>query len=189
MANDINLEAFNAALSEHIKSHATLTYAPQSHATRLGSHSGELLVEPKGPFSDLERLIWEGVNSYEATTGTDATHPFLRARPDSMTLSVWGVIMGTEGHQIPHIHPAAWLSGVYYAKIPDIVAEDIQKQAGWIAFGSPPDHFHNRSNIKVRTIQLKPGLMLFFPSYFYHHTIPFHTDETRISIAFDLTAT
>ncbi|HIC58540.1 MAG TPA: hypothetical protein EYO71_00460, partial [Rhodospirillales bacterium] len=25
-----------------------------------------------------------------------------------------------------------------------------------------------------------------FPSYFYHQTIPFHTDEARISIAFDL---
>ena len=128
------------------------------------------------------------VDSYNTNIGTDTNHPFLSARPDRMTLSVWGVVMATAGHQIPHIHPAAWLSGVYYAKIPDIVAEDIEKRAGWIAFGSPPDHFHNRSNIKTRTIQPEPGLMVLFPSYFYHHTIPFHTDETRISIAFDLTA-
>jgi len=187
-ANYINLDTFNAALSEHIRSHATLTYAPQSHATRLGSHSGELLVEPKGPFGDLEKLIWEAVDSYKANIGTDPTHPFLSARPDRMTLSVWGVVMATAGHQIPHIHPAAWLSGVYYAKIPNIVAEEIEKRAGWIAFGSLPNHFHNLSNIKTRTIQPEPGLMVLFPSYFYHHTIPFHTDETRISIAFDLTA-
>ena len=45
-----------------------------------------------------------------------------------------------------------------------------------------------RRQMETSGIQPEPGLMILFPSYFYHHTIPFHTDETRISIAFDLIA-
>jgi hypothetical protein len=28
--------------------------------------------------------------------------------------------------------------------------------------------------------------MVLFPSYFYHRTVPFESDEVRISIAFDV---
>ena len=30
--------------------------------------------------------------------------------------------------------------------------------------------------------------MVLFPSYFYHRTLPFESDEVRISIAFDVLA-
>ena len=94
--------------------------------------------------------------------------------------------MRAAGHQIPHIHPAAWLSGVYYVDVPAIVGEKAGKQAGWLVLGRPPDHFHNSSDAEIKAIRPEPGLMVLFPSYFYHQTIPFHTAETRISIAFDL---
>ena len=32
----------------------------------------------------------------------------------------------------------------------------------------------------------REGRVVLFPSYFYHRTIPFESDEQRISIAFDL---
>jgi hypothetical protein len=32
------------------------------------------------------------------------------------------------------------------------------------------------------------GLMVLFPSYFYHRTIPFEGDSARISLAFDVVA-
>ena len=184
-----DLASFNAALGAHILSHPSLNYAPQSHATRVGRHSGELLTEPKGPFSDLETLIWTAVDAYKSSVAGDATHPFLREQPESMKLSIWGVVMETAGHQIPHIHPAAWLSGVYYAKVPDVVGEETGERAGWIVLGRPPDHFHNSTDLEIRAIKPEAGLMLLFPSYFYHHTIPFQTNETRISIAFDLIPT
>ena len=183
-----NLAGFNAALAAHIETHPSLTFEPRSHATRQGRHSGELLVEPKGPFADLEKVILAAVESYKTAIGKDLAHPFLRALPEGMMLSVWGVVMEAAGHQIPHIHPAAWLSGVYYAKVPGIVAEGTPDKAGWIEFGRLPDHFHNETEPQTRAIRPDPGLMVLFPSYFHHRTIPFHADGTRISIAFDLIA-
>ena len=181
-----DLATFNAALGAHVSSHPTLNYAPQSHATRGGHHSGELLAEPKGPFADMEKLILDAVHKYKKNVATEPSHPFLEAQPKKTRLSIWGVIMRAAGHQIPHIHPAAWLSGVYYAEVPEIVGEKQRKQAGWLVLGHTPEHFHNTIDAEIKAIRPEPGLMVLFPSYFYHQTIPFHSDETRISIAFDL---
>ena len=95
-------------------------------------------------------------------------------------------MLQAQGHQIPHNHPSAWLSGVYYVKLPRIVRVPEQRQAGWIEFGRPPEHFHCTVQPEVKAFQPEEGLMLLFPSYFYHRTISFETAETRISIAFDV---
>ena len=39
---------------------------------------------------------------------------------------------------------------------------------------------------EVRLYRPKEGLMLLFPSYLYHMTVPIETKEQRISIAFDV---
>jgi len=181
-----SMEAFNEALCAHVLAHPTLTDSPQSHATRKGKHSGELLSEPKGPIAGLEAEILKLASTYRDELGEDDTHPFIAARPKNWTASVWGVVMQSAGHQIPHIHPAAWLSGVYYPKLPDIVSSQDGGKAGWIEFGRPPEHFHNAREPETLSIQPEPGMMVLFPSYFYHHTVPFEASGTRISIAFDL---
>jgi hypothetical protein len=38
----------------------------------------------------------------------------------------------------------------------------------------------------VKAFRPEEGLMMVFPSYFYHRTIPFEAVEQRISIAFDV---
>jgi uncharacterized protein (TIGR02466 family) len=181
-----SMEDFNAALSAHVLAHPTLTNSPQSHATRKGKHSGELLTEPKGPIAALEAEILRLAAAYREESGGGDAHPFVARRPENWTLSVWGVVMQAAGHQIPHIHPAAWLSGVYYPKLPDIAGAQNGDKAGWIEFGRPPAHFHNSTAPETLSVQPEPGLMVLFPSYFYHHTVPFAASGTRISIAFDL---
>lgn len=180
-----DLETFNNALCEHVLAHPTLTLSPQSHATRNGKHSGELLSDPKGPIAGLEAEIFRLAGDYRDNLGSGG-HPFVARAPKDWTLSVWGVVMESAGHQIPHIHPAAWLSGVYYPKLPEIVGDDAGGKAGWIEFGRPPEHFHNARAPETLSVRPEPGMMVLFPSYFYHHTVPFEADGMRISIAFDL---
>jgi len=181
-----SLAAFNAALAEHVLAHPSLVYAPASHATRHGKHSGELLVEPKGPVAVLEDVIREAVADYRRALPVDPGHPFLANRPKRYRHTAWAVVLQAQGHQIPHNHPSAWLSGVYYVKLPDIVRVPGQGQAGWIEFGQPPEHFHGSVEPEVRAFQPEEGLMLLFPSYLYHRTVPFESAGTRISIAFDV---
>ena len=94
--------------------------------------------------------------------------------------------MHDQGHQLPHIHPGAWLSGVYYVKIPEVIRGDDEDRVGWIEFGEPPADMVAPTEHPLWLEQPVEGRMFLFPSYFYHRTVPFSSDEKRISIAFDV---
>ncbi len=183
-----DMEAFNKAVSDHVLDHPSLAQAPKSHATRFGRHSGELLVEPKGPMAAFEGLVMQTVEDYRQAVPPDPDHPYLARRPERLGLSVWGVAMDSQGHQLAHIHPSAWLSGVYYAQIPAVIGADDPGHAGWIEFGRAPDDFHATVEPEVRLIMPEEGLMVLFPSYYYHRTVPFESEDVRISISFDVLA-
>jgi uncharacterized protein (TIGR02466 family) len=181
-----DIGAFNAALEAHIMAHPTLQEDPANHATRNGQHTGELLSDPKGPFAAFEDAVNKAVAAYIERHGADGTHPFLTDPPKDWRLTVWAVVMRMMGHQVAHIHPVAWLSGVYYARLPSILDEENPGREGWLEFGEPqPDLKPQRQN-PIDFFQPKLGRLFLFPSYFYHRTVPFEAAETRISIAFDI---
>jgi len=179
-------DAFNAALADHILAHPSLVDAPASHATRHGKHSGELLIEPKGPMAAWEASLREAVEKYRGALPENSTHPFVENTPARYRLTAWSVVLESQGHQIPHIHPSAWLSGVYYVTLPDTIAASTEDRAGWIEFGQPPDHFHATVPTELTVNKPREGFVFLFPSYFYHRTIPFQAPGRRISIAFDV---
>jgi len=179
---------FNRALSAHILSHPTLTAAPASHATKDGLHSGELLAGDAGPIADFEKIVRSAFVGYARRFAGEPSHPFLDRKPSDIRVSVWSVVMESGGHQVPHIHPSAWLSGVYYVEVPDTVRDDDAMQAGWIEFGRAPADIHVSSTAPTQTFLPKPGRMILFPSHFYHRTLPLAGKKRRISVAFDFMA-
>jgi uncharacterized protein (TIGR02466 family) len=181
-----NLAAFNNALITHVRTHPSLVDNPSTGATRGGGHTDELLVDPKGPFATFEQVINAAVTDYLRSLPVQQGHPYLAQRPRGWRLTVWGVMLRAEGHQVAHIHPGGWVSGVYYAKLPGVVGAADGDHAGWIEFGHPPLEFHGEAKVEVRAVKPKEGLLLLFPSYFYHRTIPYKSEEERVSIAFDV---
>lgn len=180
------MQFFNTELARHTLSHPSLVFEPATKSTKKGRQSGELLVEPKGPVAHLEKLIRAAVTEYIAKIPDDTDHPFLSRKPEHWRLSAWVTILNREGHQLPHIHPAAWLSGVYYVQVPE--QNGGQENAGWIEFGNAPGHLQKDKPMPIKYLEPVPGRMYLFPSYFYHRTVPFAGDRPRISIAFDVTA-
>ncbi len=181
-----SLAAFNRDLARHVLDHPTLKYEPQGRATREGRHSAELLIEPKGPVAQLEAMICAAIEDYGRALPPDPAHPFLARPPQSWILTAWAVVMERQGFQIPHIHPSGWLSGVYYAALPDLIEDEGAEQAGWIEFGRPLLRHATEREPPIKLIRPQEGLMLLFPSYLPHRTLPFSSDQTRISIAFDI---
>jgi uncharacterized protein (TIGR02466 family) len=94
--------------------------------------------------------------------------------------------MERHGYETPHIHPDGLVSGVYYVRLPKVVANSDACYSGWIEFGPPDPVFATRRPVPTRQVQPVAGTMLLFPSYFWHRTIPFDSEEERFSIAFDL---
>ncbi len=179
------IDAFNAALNEHVMSHQTLVTAPSSHTTMNGKQTGSLNAGTKGPIEALEMLIEKGIGQYVDGVADADAHPIVAYRPEKYELSIWGTVLEGEGFQAPHIHPSGWLSGVYYPQVPKVV-EDEDNKYGWIEFGQPGPEYHFSKETELRLIKPEPGMMVMFPSYMFHRTIPFQSDETRISIAFDV---
>lgn len=182
------LEAFNDALAEHILKHPSLRYSPPRATTVNGWQTGEILTEPKGPIAPLERIVRDAFATFQNSITTDGAHPYSGDWPKIKGATMWGVVLKSEGHQVPHLHPTGWISGVYYVEIPDIVLENNkngEKTLGWLEFGAAPPQIPARQAPPIRLIEPKPGRLVLFPSYFFHRTIPYEADARRISIAFD----
>lgn len=181
-----DLGSFNAALVEHVLNHPTLVEAPASYSTMNGRHTSELFTGDLGPMADFEKVIRAAEAAYRDHVPVDLTQSWRAQRPKKTTLNCWSVVMNSQGHQLSHIHPSGWLSGVYYPRLPDVIEDNDPKHEGWIEFGRTTDNYSGKKDPDVRVYQPREGLMVLFPSYFYHRTIPFHSDQLRFSIAFDI---
>jgi uncharacterized protein (TIGR02466 family) len=98
------------------------------------------------------------------------------------------VVLRSGGYQTPHIHPDGIVSGVYYVRVPDAVRTGTG-EAGCIRFGQPSTTDGGAVEggaLLTMTVKPEAGLMVLFPSYFWHRTLPFESPQDRICIAFDV---
>ncbi len=185
-----NLTSFNQALCTYCLSHPSLVYEPSENTTTKGHQTGNLSHdEDMGPISPLLEMIGAAVRDYQISHFIDPSHPFLAQQPAKWTYDIWGTVLGSQGHQASHIHRSGWLSGCYYARIPDVITADRADKAGWIEFGRPQEYPTAKAKPVVRSYQPHEGMVVLFPSYFYHRTEPFISEVNRISIAFDILPT
>lgn len=180
-----SISEFNGALADHVRNHPTLRTEPANNATRYGKHTENLLVHPTGPIPALAELIEKAVADYLQSLPVDPGHPYLAHRPSDFKYTMWSVVMDSQGHQLPHMHPDGWVSGVYYVALPGTMRAATGEQDGWIEFGRPLRELTGSLEPEVETIRPEEGMLVLFPSYFYHQTIPFESAEQRICIAFD----
>ena len=131
----------------------------------------------------LRERIDEALARYVAELPDDAAHPFTGRRSGALSyVSSWSSRMGAAGYHLNHIHPEGWLSSAYYVAVPDVVADE-GRQEGWLTLGQPTPDFGELA--PRRTIRPHVGRLVLFPSYVWHGTTPFRSDERRMTIAFD----
>ena len=182
-----SLAGFNAALTEHVRNHPTLLSSTPSQATSNGCHTANLVRDDAAPVNALREAIKHCVAHYMTEITADSALPYFAVRPTDWRYDILGVVLRHTGRQRPHVHPNGFLSGVYYPA--DLAANS--GDAGAIVFGHStivgPDggFLAPKEPLVVRPFA---GLMVLFPSYFWHHTIAFAGQRERISVAFDVIA-
>ena len=108
---------------------------------------------------------------------------YIKKFPNQFSLSAWAVNLKSSGYQASHNHTSSWLSGVFYLKVP----KNLNENEGNIKFSKHGHNFPNRnSGNSNKIVEAREGGLVMFPSSLYHETIPFKSDESRISIAFDI---
>ena len=187
-----SMASFNKDLVQYLLNHPSLTYSKTNRSMEKGRGTLELFDgSEQGPAVILKQMIMEMAREYLAEQPEDTDHPFLASRPKSFDVSCWGNVYDRDGRQLVHIHPTAWLSGVYYPALPSCVKDAAKGNTnnieGWIEFGRAFHLIGDKNEPKVHLVRPEEGMMVMFPSYFGHQTIPVtSSDEQRVSIAFDL---
>ncbi len=110
-------------------------------------------------------------------------------------IHAWANINRAGDYHDPHNHPHAYLSGTYYLKMPGEGAKKRQRsdvRPNAITFYDPRTGF-NMSSIRndpyvdpELTIMPKPGLLMMWPAALMHFVHPNLSDETRISLSFNI---
>jgi tetratricopeptide (TPR) repeat protein len=96
----------------------------------------------------------------------------------------WSVRLHSAGFHTIHTHPRGWISSACYIELPDGMSEATSPD-GTLTFGQPgittmpplgPEH----------VVRPAVGMLALFPSYFWHGTVPFHSNQARLTVAFDV---
>ena len=91
------------------------------------------------------------------------------------------MLLSAKGYHFNHVHPEGWISSSYYVEVPPIVAQSPAHE-GWITFGEP--RWAIAGCAPERIVQPQAGMLVLFPSYLWHGTIPFSQGE-RMTAPFD----
>lgn len=184
---------FNRALADALRADPTLTWEPAGKATRKGGQTGLLLDNPREPFLSFVTMLRHAIDAHFDALKREAKHPFLGFVPKTYQIDLWGTLLSEGGHQHAHIHAGGWMSGVYYVSLPASMGSGAEGSGGahdgWIEFGHPPPEFDAQFEPQTLLYEPREGEALFFPSYFFHRTLPFTGSAQRISLAFDVKPT
>jgi uncharacterized protein (TIGR02466 family) len=179
------IEAFHEALIPVLYDRHDFEAHPLDQSLRFGTQTPRsLLSDPSPVIAGLIESLKKSIEAYREAIGHDPVHPFLeRNQGTSRIVGCWSVKLHSGGFHVNHIHPEGWLSSAYYVEVPETVSTSDEK-SGWIKFGEPrmptpdagPAHYE----------EPRAGRLVLFPSYMWHGTVPFESDEARMTVAFDV---
>lgn len=95
----------------------------------------------------------------------------------------WSVRLRTSGHHRNHVHPRGWISSACYVELPDCMS-DGRSDAGILTFGQPSIRTTPALSAEY-SVRPSVGMLVLFPSYFWHGTVPFSSGQPRLTVAFD----
>jgi tetratricopeptide (TPR) repeat protein len=95
----------------------------------------------------------------------------------------WSVRLRNRGFHTSHVHPRGWISSAFYVELPDLMAE-ARTDEGILSFGTP-SILTTPPLEAEHSVRPTPGMLVLFPSYFWHGTVPFESPQPRLTVAFD----
>jgi uncharacterized protein (TIGR02466 family) len=180
---------FCKKLSAYLSTQHTATSAPLHQTLNGGTQTrGNIFSQSDNKLIGcLKAFCEQSIKDYISELDKVAQpHPYLPALSNDIKfVGAWSVNLSNKGYHTNHVHPEGGLSAVFYVDIPNNLNESDEE--GHLVFGKPNfdlpiDLTHEFS------VMPKVGKLVVFPSYFWHGTIPFHSSEKRLTVAFDVSS-
>jgi predicted Zn-dependent protease len=96
----------------------------------------------------------------------------------------WSVRLHSAGYHTSHVHPRGWISSACYIQLPDSMRAGHTGE-GILSFGAPGMMTTPPLQAEL-SLHPEVGQLVLFPSYFWHGTLPFHSEQPRLTVAFDV---
>ena len=164
---------------------------PIDQSVRGGTQTNGFLFRIAHPvIKQLEQQIRLAVVDALHRFPVNSAHPFWQrniagTQPAEIVFSgAWSVRLSAQGFHTNHVHPKGWISSALYIAVPDEVS-GATDDAGYIQFGAPEDKL-GLDLPPIRTVKPEVGKLVLFPSYMWHGTIPFRSEQPRLTVAFDI---
>jgi uncharacterized protein (TIGR02466 family) len=179
------LADFLRDLAAALDRHHVMAEHPSAQSLRHGTQTTYLLSGSSEPAVQAFFKALAGPLSEHLARLGSGDDPLRRRNSGGCRIvGAWSVRLRPGGFHLDHLHNEGWISSAFYVETPD-GALDRESKEGWLRLGRPP--FRTVPELAAeRFIRPKPGRLVLFPSYMWHGTVPFHTEERRTTIAFDL---
>ena len=131
----------------------------------------------------MVKIIEEKIQDYRIKF-KESDAGIIKNWPKEYNLFGWLIQIKDGGSLSSHMHNEGWLSSSIYLQRP----KKINSNDGDIEFcldGANFPKIEKLSNEK-KIIDIKKGDMVSFPSSLFHSTIPFSSNEDRVTLAFDI---
>ncbi|MDD2760148.1 MAG: tetratricopeptide repeat protein [Methylomonas sp.] len=145
--------------------------------------AGNLLQRDEPSFRQLAGLLLAKVRAYQKHfAGCDDA--LIRLFPKELEFaSSWYLRMKKGGYLTSHIHEEGWISGCVYLQLPD----KGEGHEGSFEYGTDGDDYPRlHDDFPCRIVDQAVGDLVLFPSSLFHRTIPFHSEQERVCVAFDI---
>jgi uncharacterized protein (TIGR02466 family) len=145
--------------------------------------AGNLLQRSETSFQQLATLIRAKVREYQQHF-SNSNCQLIQQFPDTIEFSSsWYLRMKKGGHLTSHIHEEGWISGCVYLQLPDKNGA----HEGSFEYGTDGDDYPRlHDNFPLHIVDQQVGDLVLFPSSLFHRTLPFHSDQQRVCVAFDI---
>ena len=174
-----NLDTF-LKLKEHIKKNKDFR---RQELLNNGLQTGGNFFSQDLPFITQAKDMTEKMTLDYYKKFHNSSYDLITRWPEKSQLYAWAISMMKNGNLNLHNHTTGWLSGSFYISMPKQNTEN----EGAIVFSIRGMDYPvlDESKISDKIFNIRPGDIIMFPSSLFHGTVPFSSEENRVSFAFD----
>jgi predicted Zn-dependent protease len=173
-----DLASFLTELTSHLNAlHSPHGHRPLYQSLRQGTETTQDLSRSRDPvIQALFQAFAAPITRYRELMG-QGEGPLRRRNHGAWRFNgSWSVRLRSGGYHTSHVHPRGWISSACYIQVPD--------DEGKLSFGKPGMLTTPELDAEF-SVRPQVGLLVLFPSYFWHGTLPFRSEEPRLTVAFD----
>jgi hypothetical protein len=173
-----SVSSLNIALRQSVDALQLFQQRPLDQSLEQGTQTAANLVASEDPaLREFLALAGRTVSAYGQTAAPQG-HDGLAHVSDQIAINeCWSVRLEGGRHR-PHFHPEGVVSGTYYLSVPPV------DNKGSIYFGVPPFAIPDPLE-PLAEVTPEEGLLILFPSYFFHGTRAAALGYRRETLAFD----